>query len=289
LRSVSKAAERLGLEQPTVSHTLSRLRSAFGDQLFFRTGRTLQPTERCKTLFVAFERILSDIDRTTQAKDFDPATSTRRIRISGNFLERAVFFPRLLKWLRTNAPGISLEIIPSGGGRAADDALLSGDCDFLLRPVQTTHAKVRQQRVAVDRYACLVDKTHWPTENTLTQTEYLKAVHLIATYDGQFEPPFLKLIGNRAVEMFRHNCAGTSDLPFLLQGTDMVATAPTLLASVAGNRFDVRPFPFGTATLDFYLSWTPRAEADPTLVWVKSGILLVANQLKTAVSETSTN
>ena len=43
-RSISRAAKRLNLAQPTVSNALGRLRLAVGDQLFVRTGRGMEPT-----------------------------------------------------------------------------------------------------------------------------------------------------------------------------------------------------------------------------------------------------
>jgi DNA-binding transcriptional LysR family regulator len=47
---VSRAAERLNLTQPAVSHALGRLRALFGDPLFVRHGRTLAPTALTKSL-----------------------------------------------------------------------------------------------------------------------------------------------------------------------------------------------------------------------------------------------
>src|SRR5258708_21556983 len=47
---VSRAAARLNLTQPAVSHALGRLRVLFGDPLFVRRGRTLAPTALTKSL-----------------------------------------------------------------------------------------------------------------------------------------------------------------------------------------------------------------------------------------------
>ena len=41
-RSVSAAAERLGLSQPAVSHSLKRLRQLTRDDLFIRTPKLIQ-------------------------------------------------------------------------------------------------------------------------------------------------------------------------------------------------------------------------------------------------------
>jgi hypothetical protein len=45
-RSVTKAAERLGLNQPAISHALNRLRWMLKDQLFIRTPEGMLPTPR---------------------------------------------------------------------------------------------------------------------------------------------------------------------------------------------------------------------------------------------------
>ena len=46
-RSVTRAAARLHLTQPALSHALSRLREALGDELFVRVARGVVPTPRC--------------------------------------------------------------------------------------------------------------------------------------------------------------------------------------------------------------------------------------------------
>ena len=43
-RSVSRAAQRLGLTQPAVSHAVGRLRRLFKDEVFVRTARGMEPT-----------------------------------------------------------------------------------------------------------------------------------------------------------------------------------------------------------------------------------------------------
>ena len=49
-RSVSRAAERLALTQPTVSGKLNQLRQLFDDPLFVRTQRGMLPTPRAEFL-----------------------------------------------------------------------------------------------------------------------------------------------------------------------------------------------------------------------------------------------
>ena len=49
-RSVTRAAEDLGLSQPTVSIWLAKLRTQFNDPLFVRTSEGMQPTPRADAL-----------------------------------------------------------------------------------------------------------------------------------------------------------------------------------------------------------------------------------------------
>lgn len=49
-RSVTRAANRLGLSQPGMSNALARLRKLFGDPLLVREGMTLVPTPRADSL-----------------------------------------------------------------------------------------------------------------------------------------------------------------------------------------------------------------------------------------------
>ncbi len=58
--SVTAAADRLELSQPLISHALDRLRSAFNDPLFVRSGRSISPTDRAQELAPYRQTISSD-------------------------------------------------------------------------------------------------------------------------------------------------------------------------------------------------------------------------------------
>ena len=72
LRSVTRAAERLGLTQSAVSHALRRLRDTVGDPLFVRDGRRLQPTARATEMAPAVRDGLAHLRGAVA-----PAASTR--------------------------------------------------------------------------------------------------------------------------------------------------------------------------------------------------------------------
>ena len=70
--SVSRAADRLGVSQSAVSHTLEKLRRIFGDPLFIRAGRGIEATARAFELQASVESVLDDLKSLTDHREFHP-------------------------------------------------------------------------------------------------------------------------------------------------------------------------------------------------------------------------
>ena len=80
---VSRAAERLNLTQPAVSHALARLRELFDDPLFVREGRTLVPTALTKRLVDPLRQSLQALGALIdKGESFDPARSETSFTVS---------------------------------------------------------------------------------------------------------------------------------------------------------------------------------------------------------------
>src|SRR4029453_16793281 len=98
--SVSRAAERLGLSQPTVSHGLKRLRLLYKDPLFVRTQGGMAPTAKADRLADAVRHALHVLDVAIQEGErYDPPASERTFRLHMSDIGETVFLPRLMKVL----------------------------------------------------------------------------------------------------------------------------------------------------------------------------------------------
>ena len=71
-RNVTRAAQRLGYTQPTISGMLARLRDLFGDPLFVRAQRGLIPTPRALALAGPLRELIEDSRRLVARDVFDP-------------------------------------------------------------------------------------------------------------------------------------------------------------------------------------------------------------------------
>src|SRR4051812_626886 len=81
--SVTAAAERLHLTQPTVSYGLAKLRSALRDPLFSRAPQGMQPTMVGELTYKRFTAAMNSINSAVElTKRFDPATASQRFRVA---------------------------------------------------------------------------------------------------------------------------------------------------------------------------------------------------------------
>lgn len=94
-RSVSMAAQQLGMSQPGVSTALGKLRAAFDDPLFVRTSRGMEPTPRALALIPAARDVLARVQQgILETGAFDPATTTHTFSISLSDVGEMVFLPQ---------------------------------------------------------------------------------------------------------------------------------------------------------------------------------------------------
>ena len=99
-RSVTKAAERAGVTQSAMSHTLRRLRELFDDPLLVRGRGGMVLTPRAEALTVPLRSGLVSLARTlAEPEAFDPAHASRTFRIVSPDLFDALVLPTLLQRL----------------------------------------------------------------------------------------------------------------------------------------------------------------------------------------------
>ncbi|TVP44243.1 MAG: LysR family transcriptional regulator [Halomonas sp.] len=110
-RHVTRAADKLNLSQPALSHALKRLREALGDPLLIRTDNGMQPTPRALALLPVVQQALALLrEGLAPPAIFAPANSTRRFTLATTDYFEEVMYPTFLSQLLAYAPGISFSI-----------------------------------------------------------------------------------------------------------------------------------------------------------------------------------
>jgi DNA-binding transcriptional LysR family regulator len=145
LRSVTRAADRLGLTQSAVSHALRRLRVALGDPLFVRGPEGLNPTERAEDMAPGVHEALNTLRGARAQPVFDPSSARRRFTIAAASYFCALLVPALTARIRHEAPGVALHVVPVH--EALVRSLDRGSVDLALGAAVDAAARFVQERL----------------------------------------------------------------------------------------------------------------------------------------------
>jgi DNA-binding transcriptional LysR family regulator len=110
-RSFTKAAKRLNISQSAVSEQVKLLEDEIGFELFRRTSRGIESTDRGRTFLYESERVMSDLlTLTDTARRLRGALSDTLTIGMGSGMAQ-IFIPRMFADLRNNLPGLRLDIL----------------------------------------------------------------------------------------------------------------------------------------------------------------------------------
>ncbi len=143
--SITGAAVQLGITQSGVSHQLDKLRRLTGDPLFVKNGRGIVATARALRLADEARDLLQRLHGFAHLGAFDPLRWQASLTVAANDLQRDVLLPPLLARLRTQAPGVTLRVVPSNVPSV--DMLRSGQCDLVISPRPPDGSDIVQKRL----------------------------------------------------------------------------------------------------------------------------------------------
>jgi DNA-binding transcriptional LysR family regulator len=230
-RRVSKVADTLGISQPAVSNSLAKLRKLFGDELFLRTPKGMEPTpfadQLAESVSYALAMIHSGVNQRT---GFDPAQERRSFTVGMTDIGEIVFLPELIARLKRDAPGIALSTVRNTAINLRDE-LESGKVDMAIGLLPQLKAGFFQRRLFKQRYVCVMRRGHRLDKKRITLAEYASAEHLVVvsagTGHGKVDDLLLRSGIERAVRLTVPHYVSVGHI---LQGSDLVTTVPEKLA-----------------------------------------------------------
>lgn len=273
-RSVSRAAEALGIGQPAVSIALARLRERFGDPLFVRTSKGMEPTPTGQALIQPMRNALEAIGVALGHKSsFDPETARRTFRIRMSDISQLVLLPRLWAEIRSSAPRVEIDIAPLSDD--TPDLLESGAADLALGFLPQLEAGFFQQTMFGQHYVCMVSADHPRIGKSLTLRQFQTEAHAIVIGAGPGHAVVERELARqgivRRVALRVPNYVGVA---FIVEGTDLIVTIPKRLADVlqGHGRFRVFRTPMPLPRYSIKQHWHARYHNDLGNQWLRSQI-----------------
>lgn len=287
---VTRAARRLGVTQSAMSHRLRQLRRLFGDPLLASGPKGLVLTPRAQALRGPLRLALQDLGAVLRAaEDFDPATSSRRFALAMTDYAMAASFPRFLDPVRRAAPGVRFVLEPVTPD--ASDRLAQGRLDLVFTAREVAAAGVRRRRVFREGFVTIARSDHpvLGADGPLDLDTFTDRLdHLLVAPGGQpggIVDQALDVLGRRRRVAIR--IESFVPAPFLVAGTDLIATVPVgmALATAARLGLAVRAPPVSLPEVSAYLYWHARAEADPAHRWLREEVIEGAARSRLALDE----
>ncbi|RON60884.1 LysR family transcriptional regulator [Pseudomonas fluorescens] len=270
---VTRAAERLHLSQPAVSHALARLRDLLGDPLLVRAGSGLAPTARALELVAPLAEALAQVQSLLAPNTFDPASARRTFRVAMSDYGAAIILPALIRTLRREAPGIDLQI-SHASREGMLEGVLNGDIDVAAGVFPEMPNELRSTLLFEERYVCLLDRQTLPANGILDLPTYLSRPHVLLEMRGSGTPEI-----ERALTALRERRRVSISLPHwnvapqFISGTDLILTVSSRgLRDIDPRELLVVPPPFEIPPFSFVLAWHKRRGGDQALNWLNQKI-----------------
>ncbi|MEO7338895.1 MAG: LysR family transcriptional regulator [Caldimonas sp.] len=272
--SVSQAAKRLGISQPSVSESLAKLRKHFDDPLFVRSGNGMSPTPRGAEIGITARDILRNVEeKLAQRVHFDPAQGHRPFTFAMSDVGEIVFLPKLARALAQVSPETpvrSVSMRPDQLARAMED----GDVDLAVGFFpDLKHADYFQKRLFTHHFVCLIRSDHPVTGDALTLEQFLALPHAVVLSEGRSQ----EILESHLAEsgLVRRIAVTTPhflSIPSLIARSDMVVTVPHAMGIAYGKpayRLRVMQLPFVSPRIQLRQHWHGKFHKDARNIWLR--------------------
>jgi DNA-binding transcriptional LysR family regulator len=284
-RSVTRAAERVGMTQPALSNALARLRVMLQDQLFVRERYGIQPTPIALELAPMIAEALAQLDDAVLGQQgFDPTRAARLFTIAPNGYVEFVLLPAIVARLQKVAPGIKLRLTPYGND-LIETGVVSGTTALVLGRIVDPPDNLVVQHLMDEGLACAVRADHPEVGDTLTRAQFETMKHVNIVPPGRMRAGLFQALAQQ--ELKRDVAISVTNffaVAEMVAVTDYCATLPALICQRLRQdpRLKILPAPVDLGSFPVEMAWHVRYRHDPAHRWLRTLIGEVVGELKGA-------
>ena len=274
-RSATLAARQLDMSQSALSSALGRLRVLLGDELFVRTGRGLSPTAHASALAEPVAEIVERVrDRILQSASFDARSAAREFRLAHSDVGAYVMWPRIVRAVRAQAPGVRLLLCTPRQDEIAA-GLAEGQVDLAIGSFPRLPESLFQQRLYDRENVGLVSRGHRLIGRTLTLRQFAAVPQVVVRGTSGIQERIEEALARHGLR--RDDCIELPSylmIPPLLEAGSFLAVVPGQLAEAFarhGHFVSLKlPFPLPPSTIRMH--WHRRFNQDAGNRWLRQVI-----------------
>jgi DNA-binding transcriptional LysR family regulator len=281
-KHVTRAAERLEINQSSMSVSLAKLRELLGDELLMRSGTGLMPTERALLLWPRVQDAIAALERVIEPPRFDPESANHTFRLIVIDYIDLLMMPAVMHRIRAEAPGVKLHVLQTNPHHFGE-MMAAGEVDLALTYFPNAPEYLKGRKLFSDRFLGLAASDHPVHGKELDVAAFCALPHVTiepaaaqiynVQIDAALEPHGMR----RLVQMVKPSFLA---LPFMLESSDMVACVPARLARRMARMAAVAPFdiPLDLPLFDVRMLWHPRTQNSPAHEWLREVMLGCARE-----------
>lgn len=239
--SVTRAARRLKIQQPAMSHNISTLRTLFQDELFIRVGQIMKPTARALNLSGPVRQALRQAQAAVLMADaFEPATEQRTFRLGLSSEVELLLLPDLTARLRDIAPGI--RILARGGDATEVNAMLdAGVIDMSVGCSYLPDSRHHSEPLYQSSVLCCFNPQLLKVSNPVSLDAYMAAQHAVISQTDSLHGCVKDALEHAGAEL--EVVAAAPDFMSVLataRSSAVIATVSSRIARRYGPYWDLR-------------------------------------------------
>jgi DNA-binding transcriptional LysR family regulator len=276
--SPTRVAQILNTTQPTVSKSLAKLRTHFGDPLFVRAGHGMQPTPKAIALCQPLKAILETTTTMRgSSSPFDSRASTREFSVIVTEVGMLHLLLPIIRHLEREGTNLRLKAVPLDS-RQIEARLEAGEADIAIGAFPHAASTTRRQLLYTDSYLSVARGAH-PRLNILTKTNvFMSERHVVVTSANRV--PYAhrsleqKLTSRLATDHIAACVPNFLMSAYIASETDAVGTMPAKLAEFLAEKFKLATFPTPLALPRIEISqfWHERVHNDQGHRWFRHAV-----------------
>jgi|SRR5690606_1760557 len=281
-RSVSKAAQRIGLSQPAMSHMLARLRRTFGDDLLVRGRDGFVLTEHGQRLLAHVTHLAPQIELLGRADQFVPGESDTTFRLACTDHAAGVLLPPLQRMLAESAPRATLKVLSVHSRRLDMNHLEATRFDLLVGWFQVLPADWHVRKLLEERLVVISGANNKAIGDELDVDTFLSLKHVVLSPDERTAQNMaeMTLAAHGLQRKIGALVSNFSATPFVVLESPLIAMVPAALAAryagLPGLRVHEPPLKFPPFAVS--MAWHPRVHDEPGHRWLRSIIVDAAGE-----------
>ena len=288
-RNLTRAADRLAMTQPAVSHALKRLRESLGEDLFVRQAYGMRPTLRAESLWPEVRTTLARLQNLLAPPEYRAELQEQTFRVAMADATAALVLPGLVAQFEELRALANVQVLPLTT-RDPRGLLEQGEADFAVGyfpaaaaalRAQGTQAAIRQQRLYESEYVCVMRHDHPLAGQALDLDTFCAAHHLLVSFSGRphgFVDEALAALQRSRRIMLTVNQFFTAGR--IVSQSDLLTVLPSAFVEVTGyaHRLVEKPLPMAVGQVQVDMFWHLRSEGRVADNWMRERLIEAARR-----------